>query len=253
MRGFWSLVITHAVILLITLVSGKALIQNEKTEQIAVQNTNDNAAQRRDGYDYSAPPTDLLNPFQDNDDLQSHGDHHDVVDHNHHHDHDDHHDHHDHHDPGYWKKKLIWKPGFKKVWKQAKKQVWHPSWKKIYKPVWVPTKVPVWKQEWVQVWKPTKKLVWVDEKKLEWQEAWKQIKIEGYKDIWVPDVKKIWRPVWISEWFPSPDHHEHVHESHGWDRIDKNITANQKPAADSPTSQQTAPKQAEANTWQFPK
>lgn len=33
----------------------------------------------------------------------------------HDHDHDHHHDHHDH-DPGFWKKKVIWKEGWKKTW-----------------------------------------------------------------------------------------------------------------------------------------
>lgn len=53
--------------------------------------------------------------------------------------HDHHHDHHEHihedHDPGFWKKKVIWKEGWKKVWKAGKKQIWKPDWKKIWKPV----------------------------------------------------------------------------------------------------------------------
>lgn len=77
-------------------------------------------AQQRVGYDYGAPA------------VESH--------------YDDHH--HDHHDPGYWKKKVVWKEGYKKIWKPAKKQIQKPAWKKVYKPVWIPTQ----REEWV----PTK-------------------------------------------------------------------------------------------------
>lgn len=46
--------------------------------------------------------------------------------HDQHHDHVvvDHHHHHEDHDPGFWKKKLIWKEGWKKIWNPAKKQIW---------------------------------------------------------------------------------------------------------------------------------
>lgn len=71
--------------------------------------------------------------------------------------HEDHHDHHEHHheehDPGYWKKKLTWKEGWKKVWKPAKKQVWKSAWKKIWKPVWKEIQVPAWKEIQVPAWK----------------------------------------------------------------------------------------------------
>lgn len=43
----------------------------------------------------------------------------------------EHHEHHEHHDPGYWKKKVTWKEGWKKIWNPAKKQIWNPSWKKV--------------------------------------------------------------------------------------------------------------------------
>lgn len=43
----------------------------------------------------------------------------------------EHHEHHEHHDPGYWKKKVEWKEGWKKIWNPAKKQIWNPSWKKV--------------------------------------------------------------------------------------------------------------------------
>lgn len=64
----------------------------------------------------------------------------------HHHDHIvvDHHHHHEEPDPGYWKKKLIWKEGWKKIWNPAKKQIWKPAWKKIYKPIWVSSVVHVY-------------------------------------------------------------------------------------------------------------
>lgn len=54
-----------------------------------------------------------------------------------------HHDHehvHEEHDPGFWKKKVVWKEGWKKGWKAGKKQIWKPDWKKIWKPIWVPTR-----------------------------------------------------------------------------------------------------------------
>lgn len=198
--------------------SGKALIeQNQQVRQQQLEPNQQAAAQKRIGYDYPAPSHDLVNPFQDRDDLHSRGDHHEVI----HHD-----DHHEHHDPGYWKKKLIWKPGWKKTWKKAKKEIWKTSFKLIWKPIWVPIKTREW------------------------------------KDIWLPDVKKIWRPVWISEWFPSPDHHEH-HESHGWDRSDTKSAESQKlvavaqaPRQSSPqqqTPQQYSPAQTKQSTMRFPK
>lgn len=58
---------------------------------------------------------------------------HDLVDHHDHHVHEEHHHHHEEHDPGYWKKKLIWKEGWKKIWSPGKKQIWKPAWKKIHK------------------------------------------------------------------------------------------------------------------------
>lgn len=76
---------------------------------------------------------------------------------------DDPHHHHEEHDPGFWKKKVTWKEGWKKYWvsegllyierncndlflqKPGKKQIWKPDIKKIWKPVWVPIQVPVWK------------------------------------------------------------------------------------------------------------
>jgi hypothetical protein len=81
-----------------------------------------------------------------------------LADHFHGHDHEHEH-HHEEHDPGFWKKKVIWKEGWKKTWvslqsvtdkimlynkfefdlqKAGKKQIWKPDWKKIWKPVWVP-------------------------------------------------------------------------------------------------------------------
>lgn len=68
------------------------------------------------------------------------------------------HEHHVHiehdHDPGYWKKKVVWKEGWKKIWKPAKKEILKPAWKKIWTPIWVQTEravvkdidVPAWKQ-----------------------------------------------------------------------------------------------------------
>lgn len=54
----------------------------------------------------------------------------DSLFHEHHiHEHVEHHEH--HHDPGYWKKKVTWKEGWKKIWNPAKKQIWNPSWKKV--------------------------------------------------------------------------------------------------------------------------
>ncbi|XP_050743387.1 uncharacterized protein LOC108036234 isoform X2 [Drosophila biarmipes] len=155
-----------------------------------------------------------------------------IHDHHEHHEHiiEHHEHHHEHHDPGYWKKKVTWKEGWKKIWNPAKKQIWNPSWKKIWKPakkqIWVPEKKLEWKEGWKQYWKPAKKEIWTD--KLEWKEAWKQIWVPGWKEIWVPGWKKIWKPVVISEWFPSPDHHDHHHHhEHGfdWDRKDAGVTA----------------------------
>jgi len=57
----------------------------------------------------------------------------DDLIHDHHHEHiiEHHEHHHEHHDPGYWKKKVTWKEGWKKIWNPAKKQIWNPSWKKV--------------------------------------------------------------------------------------------------------------------------
>lgn len=132
------------------------------------------------------------------------------VSHEHHHDHHEH-DHHDHHehDPGFWKKKVIWKEGWKKGWKAGKKQIWKPDWKKIWKPIWVPTQIPVWKEisvpAYKKIWKPKwveiKVPAWKEVKKPDWQKIWKPIwvpvKKEAWKEIKVPDWKKIWKPKWI--------------------------------------------------------
>ncbi|CAB0032549.1 unnamed protein product [Trichogramma brassicae] len=122
---------------------------------------------------------------------------------------DDHHHHDDHHDKGYWKKKLIWKPGWKKIWKPAKKQIWKPAWKKIYKPEWIPTKkaiwkdiqVPAWKKVWKPVWKEIEVPAWKDIKVPAWKKVnkpiWVPIKVPAWKEIQVPDWKKVYKPIWV--------------------------------------------------------
>lgn len=101
----------------IVFVASKAVV--DQTAE-ASQRNNEQVAQQRVGYDYGPAVVD------------SHYDEH----------------HHDHHDPGYWKKKVVWKEGWKKIWKPAKKLIKKPAWKKIWKPIWVPTT----REEWV----PTK-------------------------------------------------------------------------------------------------
>lgn len=91
-----------------------------------------------------------------------------------------------------WKKKLIWKPVWRKYFKPAKKQVFIPDkklvWKDELKPIWktqkkeilVDDKKLVWVEAFQPVYKPSKKLTWVEDKQLKWREAWKQ--------IWVCDI-----------------------------------------------------------------
>ncbi|RZC40763.1 TPX2 and/or Mitofilin domain containing protein [Asbolus verrucosus] len=188
----------------------------------------------------------------------------------------------DHHGNEYtahdiWKKKLIWKPIWKKYWKPAKKQiwvtdkklewkeawkqiwrtekkqiwvedkklVWKEAWKQIWrtekKQIWVADKKLEWKEAWKQIWRTEKKQIWVADKKLEWKEAWKQIWVPAWKEIWVPGWKMIWKPVIIQEWFPSPDHHDH-HKHHGWDRKDaKSSESNVAPFVTAPTNQKLWP------------
>lgn len=74
----------------IAFVSTKAVTDQEAAES---QVGNAQVAQQRTGYDYTPP---LLPEIE-------------------HHDH-----HHEEHDPGFWKKKLIWKEGWKKTWKEGK-------------------------------------------------------------------------------------------------------------------------------------
>lgn len=66
--------------------ASKAVVDQQTAES---QVSSSQVAQQRigDGYDYSAPLTD---------------------DHDHHH--------HEAHDPGFWKKKVTWKEGWKKYW-----------------------------------------------------------------------------------------------------------------------------------------
>nr|CAD7403688.1 unnamed protein product [Timema poppensis] len=152
---------------------------------------------------------------------------------------------------GLWKKKVVWKPQWKKIWKPAKKQIWIPdkkliwkeewkmiwkpakkqiwvpskkliwkeAWKQIWKPakkqIWIPSKKLVWKEAWKQIWRPDKKMIWVPDKKLVWKEAWKKIWVPDWKKIWVPAWKKVWKPVWIHEWVIVQDHHPPPHD---WNR-----------------------------------
>lgn len=106
----------------IAFVASKAVVDQQADES---QVSSSQIAQQRFGYDYSA-----------------------SLEHDHLH---EHHDHHEHHDPGFWKKKVTWKEGWKKYWKEGKKQIWKTSFKKIWKPVWVPIQVPVWKDIQVRV------------------------------------------------------------------------------------------------------
>lgn len=105
---------------LLVVVSSKAV--NDQTAEPSQRN--EQVAEQRVGFDYGAT-----------------GGAEAVVDDHHHH-------HEDHHDPGFWKKKVEWKEGWKKIWKPAKKLIQKPAWKKIWKPIWIPTT----REEWV----PTK-------------------------------------------------------------------------------------------------
>lgn len=98
----------------IAFVASKAVDQQAEESQVS----SSLVAQQRVGHDYGALP---------------------LIDDPHHH------HHHEEHDPGFWKKKVTWKEGWKKYWKPGKKQIWKPDVKKIYKPVWVATEIPVWK------------------------------------------------------------------------------------------------------------
>jgi hypothetical protein len=123
---------------------------------------------------------------------------------------------------GLWRKKVVWKPVWKKIWKPAKKQIW------------IPDKKLVWKEEWKQIWRTEKKQIWIPDKKLVWKEAWKKIWVPDWKKIWVPAWKKIWKPVWIQEWVLIQDHHPPP-EHHGWDRKDEQVAQ-----ASSPQNQKLA-------------
>lgn len=153
----------------IAFVASKAVADQETAES---QVSGSHVAQQRIGdYDYGTPTV-------ADDSLVGHDDHH--------HPHDDHHHHHhdDHHDPGFWKKKVIWKEGWKKYWvdcwrflnfrnfshvvqfhRNPEKNKYglkvhnlkvkqkfrfdfftrKPDVKKVWKPIWVPTQIPVWK------------------------------------------------------------------------------------------------------------
>ncbi|XP_059488229.1 uncharacterized protein LOC132204030 [Neocloeon triangulifer] len=134
---------------------------------------------------------------------------------------------HNHKSDGTWKKKLIWKPRWKKVWKHAKKQIWNPHWKKTYKPIWKTTWKPDWKQIWLPAWKQIYKPVWVKQyvpgdkshgtdyegweytshglwrKKLIWKPYWKKYWKPGQKQIWIKGKKLIWQPAWRKTWVAS--------------------------------------------------
>jgi hypothetical protein len=69
-------------------VNSKAVADQQVAES---QVSSSQIAQQRIGHDYGSP---------------------EVIDDPHHHEHDPHH----HHDPGFWKKKVIWKEGWKKYW-----------------------------------------------------------------------------------------------------------------------------------------
>ncbi|XP_046390065.1 uncharacterized protein LOC124158792 [Ischnura elegans] len=130
--------------------------------------------------------------------------------------------------------KQLWKPVLVKVWVPGEKShgVDHAGWEYTSHGLW--KKKLIWKPYWKKVWKPASKLVWVKDKKLAWKEAWKQISVPAWKKIWVPAWKKIWKPVWISEWVliqkdhPPPHeeiHHHHHEDHHGWDRKDAGAAA----------------------------
>lgn len=100
----------------VALVQPKAIIDQQAAES---QVSNVQVAQQKVGTEYLPP---------------DHGEHH----HDHHH--------HEEHDPGFWKKTLKWKEGWKKIWKPGKKQIWRTEKKQIWKPIWVPTSRPGWKE-----------------------------------------------------------------------------------------------------------
>lgn len=80
--------------------ASKAVADQDTAES---QVSGSHVAQQRigDGYDIGAPTA---------------ADDHSLGLDDHSHLHDDHHHHHDEHDPGFWKKKVIWKEGWKKYW-----------------------------------------------------------------------------------------------------------------------------------------
>lgn len=102
-----------------TFVASKAVTDQQAEES---QASSVSIAQQRVGYDYTAPAAVL--PIEDPNlaaplidvaaALDPHAHLHDHHDH-HHHEHNPH-DVHDEHDPGFWKKRVDWKEGWKKYW-----------------------------------------------------------------------------------------------------------------------------------------
>lgn len=89
-----------------------------------------------------------------------------------------------------WRKKMIWKPHWKKVWRTEKKQEW------------VTEKKLQWKEEWVQEWHTEKQQIWLKEKKEFWEEKKIEIvKIEKVK-VWAKDKKQVWKNEWKSYQVP---------------------------------------------------
>lgn len=87
-------------------VDAKAVTDQQAEESQASSIT---IAQQRVGYDYSAPlNVPVVDPNEAAPVVAA------VDAHDHHH--DDHHHHHEDHDPGFWKKKVEWKEGWKKYW-----------------------------------------------------------------------------------------------------------------------------------------
>jgi len=91
-------------------------VGDQQTAESQVSNNNNAVAEKRIGHGLG------LGLGLDIADIGGH----DIHEHIH-----EHHEHHEHHDPGYWKKKVTWKEGWKKIWNPAKKQIWNPSWKKV--------------------------------------------------------------------------------------------------------------------------
>ncbi|KAG8228142.1 hypothetical protein J437_LFUL002798 [Ladona fulva] len=170
-----------------------------------------------------------------------------------------------------WKK--LWKPVLVKVWVPGEKShgVDDHGWEYTSHGLW--KKKLIWKPYWKKIWKPASKLVWVKEKKLAWKEAWKKIWVPAWKKIWVPAWKKIWKPVWISEWIliqkdhppPSEEIHHHGWEDphHGWDRkggagaADSSVAqSEQQQSVASPNEHLTPPlpllPDARRRSWAFP-